>query len=317
MTDKKQKKTASEKIIVSANALEQRIDNFLFRNLKKIPKSRIYQMLRKGEVRINSCRVKQNYKLQVGDVVRIPPLYHTGTHKKTTPPQQLQEEIVDSIIYEDDSIIVINKPSGVVVHSGSEQSYGVIEAIRAHNKIYRELELAHRLDKETSGCLVLAKNIQSLRKLNNDFKENNIKKIYVALVVGVVDKKSIIVNVPLIRNTLSSGERIVRADENGKRAVSKFYVEESYKNTTLVRVRLLTGRTHQIRVHSAHINHPIIGDSKYGMRDINNEFRKKGLKRIFLHASEIELSSPAKCKKISIKAPLPHELIKVMRKCVN
>ena len=308
----KQKKDQSKQIVISDDVAGQRIDNFLIRYLGKIPKSRVYQMLLKGEVRVNRGRIKQTYKLNSGDIVRIPPVF---VNEKITsiPPDSLQQRVIDSIIYEDDSLIIINKPSGIVVHSGSEQVHGVIEAIRARGGRYEKLELVHRLDKETSGCLILAKNIPSLRKLNRAIQSDEMTKIYTALLAGRLEQKEITVDQPLYKNTLRSGERIVRVDRTGKKAITKFFREQLFENATLVSIELMTGRTHQIRVHGAYMNHPVIGDHKYGDRKINSEFKKLGLKRLFLHAQSLKFISPASNKLISIEAPLDPALSELLK----
>ncbi len=308
-----QKKVKSKQIVINEDVAGQRIDNFLIRYLGKIPKSRIYQMVRKGEVRVNKGRIKQTYKLIKGDIVRIPPIY-TNERIQNEPPRQLQQKIVDAIIYEDDSLIIVNKPSGVVVHGGSEHEFGIIEAIRAYSDKYSKLELVHRLDKETSGCLILAKTIPSLRILNKIIQTDEISKTYCALLAGQLDKKQYLVDQPLKKNTMLSGERVVKVDPSGKKATTKIFRAKVYQNATLVEVELLTGRTHQIRVHSAYINHPVIGDNKYGDKDINKQFKKIGLKRLFLHAKSLQFVSPATNKSIFIEAPLDVGLTELLQK---
>jgi len=291
----------------------QRIDNFLIRYFGNIPKSRIYQMLRKGEVRINRGRVKQTYKLIKGDILRLPPVY-LDERDSSTPARYLQQKISDSIIFEDDELIIINKPSGIVVHSGSGQTHGVIEAFRSIGGEYEKLELVHRLDKDTSGCLILAKNIPVLRQLHVAIKNEEVKKSYSALLAGRLNKKKWTVNNPLSKNIIRSGERIVTIDERGKSAVTIFFRERKFVFASLVNIDLITGRTHQIRVHSASIGHPVIGDTKYGDRAINSEFKKLGLKRMFLHAKSLTFRSPASEKKITVKAPLEKDLIELLEK---
>lgn len=310
------KKINSKQIVISADNAGQRIDNFLIRYFGKIPKSRVYQMLRKGEVRINSGRIKQTYKLVEGDILRVPPVY-LDEQGHTIPSRSLQQKIADSIIFEDEGMIIINKPPGIVVHSGSGQSHGVIEAFRAMGDNYKKLELVHRLDKDTSGCLMLAKSIPILRQLHNAMNNDEISKSYCALLAGRIAEKKITVDSPLSKDTVSSGERIVTVDENGKSAKTIFSRERVFQSATLVNIRLITGRTHQIRVHSASIEHPVIGDMKYGDRIINREYKKLGLKRMFLHAKSLKFTSPVSNQSMSIDAPLGPELCKFLEQLVD
>jgi len=310
------KKINSKQIVISADNAGQRIDNFLIRYFGKIPKSRVYQMLRKGEVRINSGRIKQTYKLVEGDILRVPPIY-IDEQGQTIPSRSLQQRIADSIIFEDEGLIIINKPAGVVVHSGSGQSHGVIEAFRAMGDSYTKLELVHRLDKDTSGCLMLAKSIPILRQLHAAMNKNEIAKSYSALLAGRIADKKITIDAPLSKNSVSSGERIVTIDENGKSAVTKLSRERVFQSATLVNIQLITGRTHQIRVHSASIEHPVIGDMKYGDRIINREYKKLGLKRMFLHAKHLNFISPVTQKAFSVDAPLEPALCQFLEKLAD
>ena len=305
------KKINSKQIVIANDNEGQRIDNFLFRYFGKIPKSRVYQMLRKGEVRVNKGRIKQTYKLKTGDILRLPPVY-LDEEKSNEAPRYLQEKILESIIYEDDGIIVINKPAGVVVHSGSGQSHGVIEAFRATNVKYEKIELVHRLDKDTSGCLILAKSIPVLRELHNIINNGEISKIYTTLLAGKLKKEKISVNKALSKNP--ANERIITVEKGGKEAISIFHREKLFEQSSLVNVDLITGRTHQIRVHSASIGHPVLGDSKYGDRKLNREYRKKGLKRMFLHAKSLRFKSPMTGKAITIEAPLEEKLTNFLDK---
>jgi len=313
MNQDRAKKVKSKQIVISDDNEGQRIDNFLIRYFGKIPKSRIYQMLRKGEVRINRGRIKQTYKLKSGDLLRVPPVY-LDERESSTPTRFLQLKIFDSVIFEDDGLIVINKPAGIVVHSGSGQAHGVIEAFRAIGGEYERLELVHRLDKDTSGCLILAKNSPVLRQLHAAIKNEEITKSYCALLAGQLMKKSVTVNSPLRKNTVRSGERIVTVDERGKSAVTIFSRERVFDFASLVNIELITGRTHQIRVHSASMGHSVVGDMKYGDHTINREFKKLGLKRMFLHAKSLKFKSPITQKIITVKAPLERDLINLLEK---
>ncbi len=305
------KKINSKQIVITNDNEGQRIDNFLFRYFGKIPKSRIYQMLRKGEVRVNKGRIKQTYKLKTGDTVRVPPVY-IDEEKSNLPPVFLQKKIRESVIYEDEAIIIINKPSGIVVHSGSGQAHGVIEAFRAIGEKYEKLELVHRLDKDTSGCLILAKNMSALRKLHEIINNGEMEKRYSALLAGRLNKKKITVDSALSKNP--TNERIVTVSKGGKSATTIISRVDMSDSATLVDIELITGRTHQIRVHSASINHPVLGDTKYGDRLLNREFKKNGLKRMFLHAKSLSFKSPLTQKRISIEAPLEPDLIKFLEK---
>jgi 23S rRNA pseudouridine955/2504/2580 synthase len=305
------KKINSKQIVISEDKEGQRIDNFLMRYFGKIPKSRIYQMLRKGEVRVNKGRIKQTYKLKKGDTLRLPPVYLDEV-KSNTPPVYLQEKIRESIIFEDEGMIIINKPSGTVVHSGSGQTHGVIEAFRAMSGKYEKLELVHRLDKDTSGCLILAKNMTVLRQLHEKITSGEMEKTYCALLAGRLDKKEMTINRALSKNP--SNERVVTVEEGGKSATTIIHRDTVYDAASLVDIELITGRTHQIRVHSASIGHPVLGDTKYGDRKLNREFKKMGLKRMFLHAKSLSFISPVTQKRIVVEAPLETKLINFLDK---
>ncbi len=313
MIKKLQKKIDSKQIVITENNTGQRIDNFLIRFFGKIPNSRIYQMLRKGEVRVNRGRIKPHYKLNTNDIIRIPPVY-IYEEEVVQPNQNIQKTILNSIVYEDEGLVVINKPAGIVSHGGSHQSYGVIEIFRAIGDEYQSLELVHRLDKDTSGCLILAKNIPILRKLQKRLRDKESLKTYKALLSGKVRKKKNEINSPLKKNTISSGERIVTIDDKGKSASTIFFRERIFKDSTLVKIELVTGRTHQIRVHSASVGNFVIGDKKYGDRLINSKFRKLGLKRMFLHAQSLNFISPITEKRIIIEADLEESLLDFLEK---
>jgi len=305
------KKTKVKQLLIDNDVAGQRIDNFLHRYLKTIPKSRIYQMIRKGEVRINKGRVQQTYKLQSGDTIRIPPVHVEEEVKSRKPSLALQELIKSSIIYEDDALTIINKPSALAVHSGTNQLHGVIDVMR---ELFTGYELVHRLDRDTSGCLMLAKNRQVLRLLNDDMKTNKVKKHYVALLAGKLANKSFVIDKPLFKNRMQGGERIVRVSNEGKKALTKFNINKVYSDATLVDIELVTGRTHQIRVHSADMSNPVLGDNKYGDKYMNKKFKHIGLNRLFLHAASLEFYSPAKKKSVKVSAPLDDALILLLEK---
>ncbi|CAH9019289.1 RluA family pseudouridine synthase [Candidatus Nitrosacidococcus sp. I8] len=291
----------------------QRIDNFLITYLKGVPKSRIYRSLRKGEVRVNKSRVESHYRLQYKDQVRIPPLRVPTPDQKLTISHQLSSRIHDSLLHEDDKLIVLNKPAGIPVHSGSNIAYGIIEILRYLRPNAPFLELAHRLDRETSGCLMIAKTRDMLLTLQNMQKNGLIHKSYLALVKGHWQRKNQHINLPLSKNILQSGERIVKVDLGGKSASSHFYPKKYYNKATLVEIALETGRTHQIRVHSSYLGNPIAGDQKYGDPIFNKELKILGLHRLFLHARQVVFNFPRKKKPIEIVAPTPTELDNVLK----
>jgi 23S rRNA pseudouridine955/2504/2580 synthase len=292
-------------VTVSADEAGQRIDNFLARHLKGVPKSHIYRILRRGEVRVNSGRIRAKYKVCAGDTVRIPPVrVSTGPKAQARPVPGLEARI----LFENSRCLVVNKPSGLAVHGGSGVSYGVIEAFRAARPDAPYLELAHRLDRETSGCLVLAKRRSFLRAFQEQLREGSVVKHYLALVAGVWQGGKQTVTAPLRKNILRGGERMVTVDETGKAAVSVFKPVTSYTRATLVDVELKTGRTHQIRVHGAHIGHPLAGDTKYGDENFNNQMKSHGLRRLFLHAHLLEFMDTAGDDMITVSAPLDDDL---------
>ena len=308
--DKKGKKSGVKHVSVSSVEAGRRIDNYLVGLLKDIPKTRIYRMLRKGEVRVNRGRVKQDYRLQEEDIVRIPPLFEgkrSGAGRPLAPPVRLQELLRTSVIYEDDLVLAINKPEGLAVHAGSGEQHGVIEVMRALRQDCDTLELVHRLDKLTSGCLLLAKEHRYLRELHELFRHNQVQKRYIALLYGKIPPK-LEISLPLLKNELQSGERMVQVDAAGKNARTVFKLARYCNDASLVQIEIDTGRTHQIRVHAAHCGHPVAGDPKYGNRIFNRALKKAGLHRMFLHAESLALQLPRTEKLTIIRAPLPDEL---------
>lgn len=290
----------------------QRIDNFLLTHLKNVPKSHIYRILRTGEVRINKGRIKPTYRLQIGDTMRLPPV-KVETTTAPIPSYKTVQILTERILYEDNALLIIDKPAGMAVHGGSGISFGVIEGLRALYPKAPFLELVHRLDRETSGCLMIAKKRSMLRRLHELLRQGGMHKQYLALVQGNWHARLKQVSAPLQKNILQSGERIVQVnEEDGKAAVSKFQVETTFESATLLNVQPVTGRTHQIRVHTAHVNHPIAGDEKYGNEAFNRQMRDYSLKRLFLHAAQLEIEIPENNYQLSINAPLPTELKQVL-----
>ncbi len=303
---------------VDQAASGQRIDNYLLSRLKGVPRSMIYRLLRTGQVRVNKGRKKPNYKLNAGDMVRIPPV-STTEREPSQASYSDRERLSNSVLFEDKSLIVLNKPAGMAVHGGSGISYGVIEAFRQLRPECRFLELVHRLDRETSGCLMLAKKRSTLVQMHEMLRREHgksIDKTYLALLQGVWQGKKKKINDPLEVNSRQSGERFVTVSANGKPAKSIFILERNYlkANAALVSIRLLTGRTHQARVHALSIDHPIAGDDRYGDRVFNRRMKAYGLKRLFLHASRLRFRHPMDDRTMDIEAPLPEELASVLTK---
>ncbi len=282
----------------------QRIDNFLRARLKGAPKTLIYRILRKGEVRVNKGRIKPDYRLQAGDIVRVPPLRLAEADEPVPLAQGLLERLEASIVHEDKGLIVINKPAGIAVHGGSGLSYGVIEAFRQLRPDARELELVHRLDRDTSGLLMIAKKRSMLRHLHASLRGDGVDKRYMALVRGSWPTAKKQVNAPLLKNTLRSGERMVEVSDEGKEALTLFRVLRRFGEfATLVEASPVTGRTHQIRVHARHAGHSIAGDPKYGDEDFTREIRELGGKRLFLHAYQLRITLP-EGEVLSLEAPV-------------
>lgn len=278
---------------VSPELAGQRIDNFLRAQLKGVPKTLIYRILRKGEVRVNKGRIKPEYKLQAGDIVRVPPLRLAERDEPVPLAQGLLERLEAAIVYEDKALIVLNKPAGIAVHGGSGLSFGVIEALRQLRPDAKELELVHRLDRDTSGLLMVAKKRSMLRHLHQELRGDGVDKRYMALVRGRWDTSKKQVNAPLLKNTLRSGERMVEVTDEGKDALTLFRVLRRFGDfATLVEAKPVTGRTHQIRVHARHAGHSIAGDSKYGDEEFSSVIRDLGGKRLFLHAYALKVPLP-------------------------
>tara|TARA_Y100001949_G_scaffold161442_1_gene153718 strand:+ start:11791 stop:12708 length:918 start_codon:yes stop_codon:yes gene_type:complete len=289
---------------VSPELAGQRIDNFLRTQLKGVPKTLIYRILRKGEVRVNKGRIKPEYKLQAGDVVRVPPLRLPERDEPVPLAQGLLERLEAAIVFEDKALIVLNKPAGIAVHGGSGLSFGVIEALRQLRPDAKELELVHRLDRDTSGLLMIAKKRSMLRHLHLQLRGDGVDKRYMALVRGRWDTSKKQVNAPLLKNTLRSGERMVEVTDEGKDALTLFRVLRRFGDfATLVEAKPVTGRTHQIRVHARHAGHSIAGDSKYGDEEFSAVIRDLGGKRLFLHAYALKVPLPDGGE-LSLEAPV-------------
>ena len=295
-------------IEVAADEEGQRIDNFLVTRLKGVPKSRIYRILRTGEVRVNRGRIKPGYRVQAGDAIRIPPLRQAETAPPARPGDRVLERVAASIVFEDKGLLVLDKPSGLAVHGGSGLSFGLIEALRALRPDAPFLELGHRLDRDTSGCIIIAKKRSVLRAFHALLREGGTDKRYLALLKGRWQGGERRVEAPLRKNVTQSGERMVRVAEDGKPALTILRPVTRYGDATLVEAELVTGRTHQVRVHAAHIGHPIAGDDKYGDDSFNKRMAALGLRRLFLHASALSFTLTESGQSLDVSAPLPAEL---------
>lgn len=289
----------------------QRIDNFLRNQLKSVPKSMVYRIVRKGEVRVNKKRIKAEYKLKAGDLVRIPPVTIEEKAENNVPSTKLNKvsELEQCIIHEDDHMLILNKPSGTAVHGGSGLKFGAIEALRALRPEARFLELVHRIDRDTSGILLVAKKRSALRHLQAQFREKTVQKYYFALVMGEWKNSCKVVNAPLLKNEVNS---IVRVNPNGKASETRFKVLEKFQEATLVQASPITGRTHQIRVHAQYTGHPIAWDDRYGDRRFDAYTGKVGLNRLFLHAANIKFIHPCSEEKMDISAPMEARLEKAL-----
>lgn len=291
----------------------QRLDNFLFRTLKGVPKSHVYRLLRTGQVRVNKKRAKPDYRLEAGDQLRLPPVRQEEKAAPGKPPHWQQEAMQAGILFEDDRILVVNKPAGMAVHGGSGVSFGVIETLRVLRPESPGLELAHRLDRDTSGCLIVAKRRSAVRPLHAAFRDGSVEKHYVALLAHPWQGGNREVNAPLEKTQVEGGERIVKVSREGKEAKSLFTPLQRFPGSALADVRIYTGRTHQIRVHASYIGNPVAGDDKYGDREANKALRATGLKRMFLHAHRLSFPHPETGERLSLLAPLDDELQAVLR----
>ncbi|ENU1225191.1 23S rRNA pseudouridine(955/2504/2580) synthase RluC [Providencia rettgeri] len=304
-------------IDISDDEAGQRIDNFLLAKLKGVPKSMIYRIIRKGEVRVNKGRTKPEYKLAEGDQVRVPPV--RVAERETAPVSAKLDKVAalaNCILFEDDVLLVLNKPSGTAVHGGSGLSFGVIEGLRALRPEARFLELVHRLDRDTSGILLVAKKRSALRALHEQLRLKQMQKDYLALVRGNWQSHMKVVQAPLLKNILQSGERVVKVSSEGKPSETRFKVEERFDNATLVKASPVTGRTHQIRVHTLYAGHPIAFDDRYGDKQFDSQLKGTGLNRLFLHASALKFTHPKTGEEMRLNAPLDNQLnhcLKILR----
>ncbi len=305
-------KTAVALHQITEDEAGQRIDNFLMRHFKSVPRSRVYRLLRKGEVRVNRKRIDAEYRLAAGDEVRLPPVHIEARESPERPSTSLLELIEKAVIHQDRHLLVIDKPSGVAVHGGSGMSFGVIEALRA-SRPRESLELVHRLDRDTSGCLLIARDRATLTSLHALIRNGGMQKTYLALVAGSWQLGTKRIDAPLATDAREHGERHVRVARGGKASVSNFKPVQFFGAlATLMEVGIPTGRTHQIRVHSVHAGHPLLGDDKYGDRERNAELKGLGLRRIFLHAQSVAFEWPGSGVPFHASAPLPADLAGVL-----
>ena len=299
---------------IDAERAGQRLDNYLLGQFKGAPRSVVYRVLRTGQVRVNGRRAKPEQRLEDGDEVRLPPvrLPEPGEAATRAPPRAQLDRVAAAIVYEDERLLALDKPSGIAAHGGSGVTFGAIELLRALRP-GASLELVHRLDRDTSGILVIAKKRSALLELQTLLREGGVGKRYLALLVGKLAKSGFTVDVPLEKSALQGGERMVRVGEGGKASVSHFRLVERRGGHSLAEVAIDTGRTHQIRVHAAHLGHPVAGDDKYGDREANKRLREQaGLRRLFLHAAAMEFSLEQGRRPYLLSAPLPADLAGVL-----
>ncbi len=300
------RKEAVTKVIIGEDAAGQRLDNYLFRRLKGVPKSRIYRMLREGEARVNGRRAEPSRRLEAGDEVRIPPL--RTAEAASPPPARVTHSLLARVLYRDDALLALDKPAGQAVHGGSGVSLGIIEQLRLELPQTPYLELVHRLDKETSGVLVVALKRSALTAMHRMLREGQVRKSYLALAVGAWQGEARHVRLSLQKYVTAAGERRVAVDERGQAAHTVFRLVRHYPGYSLLAAELKTGRTHQIRVHLTALGHPIAGDDKYGDFELNRRLKKQGLKRMFLHAQRLAFAHPLTGAPLELVSPLPDDL---------
>lgn len=286
---------------ITENMINQRIDNFLIKKFKKIPKSMIYRIIRIGKIRINKKRVKPKYKLKLGDKIKIPAIKDNNiTNEITKIPEKIKHLVSKNILYEDNYLLIINKPSGIAVHGGSGLKFGIIEILRHLRPLVNSLELVHRLDKDTSGILMLSKKPNILRNMHQQLREKKIKKKYIALVHGRWPNKLKKISLPLLKNH----KKLVSVNSKGKNSETRFIVKKLYSTTSLMLIRPITGRTHQIRVHALSVGHPIVFDNRYGNTVLDKKIKISFSKKLLLHANKISFTHPKTKKIVFIQAKI-------------
>lgn len=308
MSSKNYQLTQVNWITIDNDDSGQRLDNYLFRQFRTVPKSRIYRALRHGEVRVNKKRAKPDYRLAAEDIIRIPPLQVEEKPPNLPVADHWLKQLEQAILLENDDVLVINKPSGLAVHGGSGIDYGLIEAMRILRPHSRRMELCHRLDRDTSGCVIIAKKSSALRAIHKQLREQSLKKYYIALVGGQWPQRKSVVNAPLERYELTNGERMVKVSAAGKESKTLFKVLQHYSRASLIQAMPITGRTHQIRVHALHAGFALAGDSKYCSKEELAWAQAISLKRLFLHASRVEFTLPNHQQTFIVEAPLDNDL---------
>lgn len=299
---------------VTENEDGQRLDNYLLSRLKGAPKSLIYRVIRKGEVRVNKGRAKPETRLKSGDAVRVPPMRLSQEQAVVPVGEGLMQHLLAAVIYDADGLLIVNKPSGLAVHGGSGVSLGLIESLRQLPGNQGFLELVHRLDRETSGLVMVARKRSVLTYLQDCLRERgSIQKTYLALVSGSWPKHRTQVNAPLLKSAEINQERFVKVATQGKPSLTEFRILKAFAHSTLLEAKPITGRTHQIRVHAQYAGCPLVGDEKYGVPEVNNQFRSLGCKRLFLHAARLDLVLPNGVP-LSVEAPLPDDLNAVLNR---
>lgn len=305
---------------INAEEAGQRLDNYLFKKLKGVPKPLIYKIIRGGEVRVNKKRAKPLSRVEEGDAIRVPPIRTRDPKEEVTPETRLRQQtqwawLEQHILHEEDAYLILNKPSGLAVHGGSGVSLGVVEMLQRLRPKCQTLELGHRLDKETSGCLLVAKKRSFLRLFHQLLREKKVVKEYNALLVGTWQGKKVCeINLPLLKNVAQSGERIVKVSDEGKEAKTYFELIKNFKEACWVKALPVTGRTHQIRVHALHMGHPIVGDEKYGQYEVNKTMRALGCSRLYLHAQSLKFTLPEDRGTCYFEAPLDEKMQDVIKK---
>ncbi|MCZ2720229.1 23S rRNA pseudouridine(955/2504/2580) synthase RluC [Marinomonas sp. 15G1-11] len=298
-------------VTIDENNHDQRVDNFLMTHLKGVPKGRIYNLLRKGEVRVNKKRVKPEVRLQSGDLVRIAPIRIEPASEKPSVSDRLKSEVEGRIIFEDKKLMVINKPSGLAVHGGSGLSFGLVEVIRQMRPTEKFIELVHRLDRDTSGLIMVAKKRSVLKELHTALRDKEgIQKTYLALVHGSWSKRKLQVNAPLLKNELKSGERVVKVHTDGKESLTRFKLVRQFEGFSLIECEPVTGRTHQIRVHAQYAGHSIVGDEKYSTDDELKLAKSLGFKRLCLHATRLDFNLQEE--RLLLEAPIDDQWRELM-----
>jgi 23S rRNA pseudouridine955/2504/2580 synthase len=303
--------------LIDEDQAGQRLDNFLMGQLKGVPKSKIYNIIRKGEVRVNKGRSQPDYKMVAGEEIRIPPVRMAEKEPLAKPSNVMTRVLEQAVLFENEGLLVLNKPAGLAVHGGSGISLGLIETLRQMRPDARYLELVHRLDRDTSGCIMIAKKRSMLRHLQAALREKNtsgVRKVYQALVVGAWPKAVRRIEAPLLKIEVANDERIVKVHADGKPSLTEFKILTAYRDCTLIEARPITGRTHQIRVHAQYAGHSLVGDEKYGDDEINKSMRELGVKRLFLHAAELGFYLPDSKELTLVKAPLAADLATVLQK---